>query len=317
MTTIHAVDLPIPVSCQSFSTQTQHSVVRVHSLSPLTEKRRSIANTGHRVPSLQSRSRPSHGHTIADEQVVLDKAPIPFDWNQHHMRYRRSHRGCNTGARHVLFVLDTSGSIGLPNFKKMKEAVSNLTRLFCGEPKIAVLTFGAALHIDFCFNCITNKVLAADAIKYIRYRSGGYTRTGSAAQCVCDRMLTEACGLPSDASCIDVIFITDGQSNRGPDICQAVRCIHDYANVNGKRIVTHAIGIGNVDKNELNCIHNNNELTHLHPYFTASDNESIHVYTDFEDFAAGVRAIEAKLIEMVMNQQPTCMHGKLNIVHRT
>ncbi len=233
---------------------------------------------------------------VPNKQVILDRAPIPYDRTEHRMRSRRSHRGCNIGARYVLFVLDTSGSIGSSNFERMKTAVSNLSTLFCGAPKVAVVTFGDVLHIDFCFNCF-DKYKAAEAIKYLQYRHGPRTRTGSAAQCVCDEVLTSQCGLPPEASCIDVVFITDGQSNAGPEICETVKCIHNRVDSGGHRTVTHAIGIGGgIDKNELNCISNNNGLTHLHPYY---EDNNFHEYRDFEDFEEGIRKLRAAILAQV------------------
>ncbi len=245
-------------------------------------------------------NRPSHA--IPEEQVVLDKAPIPFDWKQHHTRFRRSHRGCDIGARYVLFVMDTSGSIGATDFERMKVALSSLSKLFCGDAKIAVITFGHVLHVDFCFDCVGwDKYLAAEAFQHIKYRHGWSTRTGSAAQCVCDVMLNEQCGLPTTESCIDVIFITDGHSNAGLDICETVQCIHNYTNSRGdKTIVTHAIGIGNhINENELNCIADNSGLTHLHPYLKEK-------YLDFRDFETGIQEVADRIIADIINGTNLC-----------
>lgn len=174
-----------------------------------------------------------------------------------------------------------------------------------------MVTFGDVLHVDFCFDCFecsrcppgTSKYLAAEAIKYIRYRNGRSTRTGAAAQCVCEKVLTDKCGLPPDASCIDVVFVTDGRSNAGPTVCETVQCIHNYVNSDGsKSIVTHAIGIDNFRETELNCIagYGNNGLTHVHPYLKEK-------YVDFDQFEHGIKNVTNRIRDELLNGTSTCV----------
>ena len=185
-----------------------------------------------------------------EEVVTLDVDPIPFKWSEHHKRFRRQN-SCSGQNQYVLFVLDTSGSIRSSNFARMTEAVATLSTLFCNPVQTAVMTFSRTFKLEFCFNCFdsSNRQSQTDAIRNIPYRGGG-TNTGGAARCVCDELLDLSCGLPSDASCIDVIFITDGHSNDPSlEICDEVKCIHNHTTIN-----THSIGIGGINHTELACI---------------------------------------------------------------
>ena len=194
----------------------------------------------------------------AAEPEPLHINPIPFNVFEHGARYRRQNTNCHPdGTQHILFILDTSGSIGRNEFNRVTAALSTLMTLFCKPIKVAVMTFNHEYYVEFCFNCFDNtcsgRLDAGTAIRSINYR-GGWTHTGGAAKCVCDFMLTQACGVDPAANCIDVVFITDGQSNDpNRNVCDDIRCLHNRFGVN-----TYAIGItNNVDQDELECIVDN------------------------------------------------------------
>lgn len=185
--------------------------------------------------------------------------PIPFNWLEHgpHFRSKRYATCCGSySERFVLFVLDTSGSIGSENFNTMKNAISLLTSLFCGQVKFAVITFSTRIHLEFCFNCYYSTQRVRSAIENILFR-GGATRTGATAKCICEELLQPSCGISSYPSCLDVVFITDGKSNDpNLEICEEIKCLHRQFGIN-----THAIGINSgpgfthsYNLDELNCI---------------------------------------------------------------
>jgi hypothetical protein len=196
----------------------------------------------------------------------LAEKPIPFDITEHGKRFRRQtlHPHC-TGDQYILFVLDTSGSVGKANFDKVTSVLSELVLFFCSPIKIAVMTFDHEYFAEFCFDCFDNscggRVDARQAFLDIDYkydRTGTrWTHTAGAAQCACDFMLTSTCGLPPDAGCIDVVFITDGRSNDPHlDVCQEVRCLHRRYGT-----TTFALGIGHPNPAELECISDADENT--------------------------------------------------------
>ena len=195
------------------------------------------------------------------EPKPLPIDPFPFNFADHHTRYRRhsqyEHCDATDSVRYVLFMLDTSASIDQKDFKNMTRSLSKLVRHFCRPTKIAVLVFNHRQYLEFCFNCFDNncteRKAAEMAIKNIRYRAG-LTYTASATQCACEAILTPSCGFSNDTgACLDVIYITDGQSNDPHlDICRTVECLHDQSNADVK---VYAFGIGNdINRHELQCI---------------------------------------------------------------
>ena len=159
---------------------------------------------------------------IIDNSVIPEPFDLKYDLSaaQAHRRRRRmsSNRRCRSNDRYLLFMLDTSGSIGNDAFTRMTANLSELVFYFCGNTKIAAMTFGSHIYHEFCFNCEDiNKVeRIQEAIQNIPYH-GGLTYTGEALKCACDNILTKSCGLPKRnkyKKCpapIDVVMITSIQ----------------------------------------------------------------------------------------------------------
>ena len=204
--------------------------------------------------------------------------PKPFDLKyylgvaQSNRRRRRqtSNSRCTDNNRYLLFMLDTSGSIGELFFTLMTTNLSELVYYFCGNTKMAAMTFGSHVYHEFCFNCkdINREDKIQDAIENIQYH-GGLTRTGEALKCACDNILTIPCGLPDREQyrkCpapIDVVIITDGMSNGNLDTCKEAKCLHDHPFYD---ISTFSIGVGyNVNEDELKCLEDvdNDDLGHI------------------------------------------------------
>ena len=193
-------------------------------------------------------------------ELDLSAKPTPFNITEHGARYRRTARCGPYSQQYILFVLDTSGSVGRYEFERVTAVLSELFLFFCHPIKIAVMTYDHEYFVEFCFNCFDNtcggRVGARQAMQKIDYgysRSGvRYTHSAGAAQCVCDFMLSQTCGLPVASDCIDVVFITDGHSNDPKlNVCDEVACLH-----NRYGVTTYAIGIGNAYDPELECISN-------------------------------------------------------------
>ena len=101
-----------------------------------------------------------------------------------HTAFRRQISPENCGSddvQHVLFVLDSSGSIGSTSYGRMKKAIAKLTPLFCKKVKFSLMTFSSRLNLEFCFDCFENNIFgrnaAASAIKAASYQAGS-TYTG-------------------------------------------------------------------------------------------------------------------------------------------
>ena len=194
---------------------------------------------------------------ITTTNVLLDDNtfPYPFDFNGHlsAITTHRNKRSANSRRRYVLFILDSSLSISNYRFTMLKQVLSELIPLFCGNTVFGVMSYGSRIERNICFDCDQgSREDLRQAVLSIPFH-GGETRSGDAIRCACDYMLSRSCGYFNEPNSItDVIFITDGHSNRGEDVCTAASCIPHGVNV-------ISIGIGNtIDYDELECIEGDN-----------------------------------------------------------
>ena len=243
--------------------------------------KRSLAREYRRVTKLQKRSEP----------VPLPTDPIPYSSEEHSTRFRRqSNPQCSSNDNQfILYLLDTSGSIGESDFNLTRDAIAKLIPLFCKDIQVAVMTFNHQFKLEFCFNCY-GRGEVGNAIKDIIYRGGG-TNTAGASKCACDELLTPQCGLDCDANCIDVVYITDGGSNDPSlEVCEEVKCLHNHV----RGVNVHVVGIGSYNQNELNCIENSSRGISLFKYDTAAD------------FNQAIGDVAAKLQRFSSTYQCTC-----------
>lgn len=224
-----------------------------------------------------------------------DSNPLPFVWKDDHMLFRRQVRQCESDdVQYILFLIDTSGSIGFSNFRRITEGIGNITALFCKPVQIAMMTFNHEFNLEFCFNCYDNNLQGRfglkQAISNIQYR-GGLTHTGGAAKCACTDLLQQSCGLPQSANCLDIVFITDGKSNDPRlEICEEVRCLHR------RGLNTFAMGIGNYNLDELQCI------------AQASNEFSTFQFESFDEFERALKDVVDLLI--VSNGEYSCLNRR-------
>jgi len=213
------------------------------------------AGTGRSLPV--DETTPLVDEVAASSELVEDYSVANlFDSDGHFSAITTHHqkRQTTNRKRYVLFILDSSGSVGSTPFTTMINVLSDLLPLFCGNVVYGVMSYGSKIERDICFNCDqTDRTLLQQAIKSIKYHNGGSTRSGDAVRCACNYMLTRSCGYYNEEDSVtDVIFITDGHSNRGENVCTAVNCIP-------KRVNVISIGVGNyIDYDELECIEGDN-----------------------------------------------------------
>ena len=197
-------------------------------------------------------------------QMDNNDTPQDFDLEGHLATIRRSRHKRQIGnKRYVLLILDSSGSITAASFNSTVKILSNLAPLFCGNALFAVMTYDSIIEQHMCFeSCdqldrIKGSLIAGHklwkAISCIPYRNGPSTRSGDAIRCACDNMLHHTCGFENEPnSVIDVIFLTDGRSNMGENVCSATKCLNRFSK---KRVNVVTIGIGSfIDYTELDCI---------------------------------------------------------------
>ena len=113
----------------------------------------------------------------------------------------------------IVFVLDESGSIGLPNFNLMKSFLSHLVgrlNVDGGYTRVGLVTFSSNVSTVINLNAHTSLVGLQSAINSLGYRGGG-THTSLALEFVRVAMLTSAAGDRLDVPNV-VVVLTDGQS---------------------------------------------------------------------------------------------------------
>ena len=185
---------------------------------------------------------------------------MPFDMDKELSQikaHRQKRQGTNKKDKYVLYILDSSGSIGVTNFTNMTNVMAEFSLFYCSGTKIAAMSYSDTVHKNYCFNNDqTNTFKRYKAIKSISFLNRT-TASGDAIQCACDYMLNSPCGFPrisgQNAPEVDVIFITDGRSNQGKNVCKAAECWSSFYNIK-----VFPIGIGNeAHYRELDCIKGN------------------------------------------------------------
>ena len=200
---------------------------------------------------------------LVDEEINITKLeddiyPEEFNLDKHLSHAEVHRRKRQTGQNFMLFILDASGSIGTTNFNRMKNVVAGLVEYRCDQ-KFAIMSYSNYVYGQYCFNCHqpTDRFAINSLVQSIPY-SKGVTASGDAVKCACDYALSSRCGLyDSPVVNVTVIFITDGHSNTGKDVCEAAKCWDTVANRVGSLYV-FPIGVGHsVDWKEVNCIKGN------------------------------------------------------------
>ena len=114
----------------------------------------------------------------------------------------------------IIFVLDSSGSIGSGNFALMKSFLSQLVvrlDIDSGKTLVGVVTYSSYVETGFNLNAHTSVASVQSAIWALRYTGGG-TNTAGALAHVRTSIMTSAAGDRSDVSNV-VVVLTDGHSN--------------------------------------------------------------------------------------------------------
>ena len=158
--------------------------------------------------------------------------------------------GCGSNPADIVFLLDSSGSVGTTNFQKQKDFVARFAQSFdigTRNVQIGAVTFASTPHNEFNLNTHTNKNDLVSAIRKIGYHSGG-TRTDLALKYVAANSFKTASGDRAGVANI-LIVMTDGKSNQPTLTVQEANKLHQ------QNIKVFAIGIGSgADRNELGHI---------------------------------------------------------------
>ena len=157
--------------------------------------------------------------------------------------------GCNIAGVDLVFVLDSSGSIGATNFNSMRNFVTtvvNALNIGQNRSQVGVIVFSDVVRIQFHLNTYSNKASLLSAIPSIPYIGSG-TNTADALYTLINEGFDGARpvsqGIPRVA-----IVVTDGKSSDPDRTVQAAAVLHQTS------FMTYAVGIRGADINELNTI---------------------------------------------------------------
>ncbi|XP_045153630.1 collagen alpha-4(VI) chain-like, partial [Echinops telfairi] len=116
----------------------------------------------------------------------------------------------------IVFLVDSSTSIGPQNFQKVKNFLSSVVlglNISSDQVRVALVQYNDNIYPAFQLNQYPLKSMVLEQIRNLPYRTGG-TNTGSALDYIRTNYLTEAAGSRAQDSVPQiVILVTDGESN--------------------------------------------------------------------------------------------------------
>ncbi len=164
----------------------------------------------------------------------------------------------------MLFVLDSSHSIGYDLFKDVSVSLSHVVGHLCGDVQFGLLKFSSAAYLEFCFDCYSNDERDKLRDRIIKTEYLGHSSfTGYATRCANSFVFGESnsCG-DHDGRCVDIIFVTDGRSSDRAfiNVCDQVECLHRNPLISD-RLNIYALNIGTSALDEAQCITKYSQLT--------------------------------------------------------
>ena len=169
----------------------------------------------------------------------------------------------------LVFIIDSSASIGSSNFNSLKQAIENIiTPLTISRTgtRVAVVQFSTDVSLLFNLNAHNEKNSLLEAIRNIRY-TGGFTNTAEALRLLRTSTLDQLLGVRPVEGIPVAILITDGQSNNPAETRQQALALR-----NETEFEVFAVGVGNdVRRRELINIAGDPEFVIQIENFNASE----------------------------------------------
>ncbi|CAG2213738.1 COL6A [Mytilus edulis] len=153
----------------------------------------------------------------------------------------------------LVYLVDSSGSVGSINFNKEKEFINNsLSQFVIGynDALVGVVTFSTVPREQFKLNAFLDKPALKYAITKIPYLTGN-THTAEAINFVNNHMFIPSAGDRPDAQNI-LVVLTDGRSG------DPAKTLQEANRLKQRNTVIIAVGIGSgASKSELNGLVSN------------------------------------------------------------
>ncbi|KAM3614607.1 uncharacterized protein V6R79_016766 [Siganus canaliculatus] len=156
----------------------------------------------------------------------------------------------------IVFIVDASTSIGVPNFQLIRNFLSmTVSGLDVGPSRVQVgiVTYNERARAESYLNTFTSKQELLQFIKMLPYSRGG-TMTGAALKFTQAEIFSEKRGQRKGVQQVAVV-ITDGES--GDDVSEAAQ------NLRGAVSVVYAVGVRDAVKSELNEIASYPDFRHV------------------------------------------------------
>ena len=156
------------------------------------------------------------------------------------------------GVKDIVFLIDTSYTIGSYQFQIIREFVDNITisvKLNSPESSVGVILFDDSARIQFNLEAHTNLSTLSPAINPgLPYNYAFGRNTAAALNLLLSSAQNSSLGIRNEASNIAIV-ITGGQSNNPFSTQSAAAALHA-----AKIFDVYAIGYNSADINELNTI---------------------------------------------------------------
>ena len=176
-------------------------------------------------------------------------------------------RCSNNLVQDIVFVIDTSGSIGSTRFQLIREFTASVTtELIRSSPRsaVGVILFSSTAYIRFSLQTYTSLSSLLSAINNLPYNDGPSTDTDEALALLLSTAQNGILGLRNDSSKVAII-ITDGRSSSSSATLSAAAALH-ASNI----FDVFAVGVDGANLDELEGIASNPNFV----FFTSSFNST-------------------------------------------
>ena len=172
----------------------------------------------------------------------------------------------------VVFVIDTSGSIGSPRFQLIREFTANITTElihYSPQSAVGVILFASYPYIRFNLQTYTSLNSLLSAINRLPYNSGSRTDTDEALTLLLSTAQNGVLRLRSNSSKVAIV-ITDGRSSSSSATLSAAAALH-ASNI----FDVYAVGVGGAYLPELEGIASSPEFVFFTSFFNSTSLQQI------------------------------------------
>ena len=164
---------------------------------------------------------------------------------------RKKRKTLPPATRNVIFVLDSSASIGRSTYQRILNVLSDVASLLCGDVAVGMVTYATVIDLEFCPTCLRSLdqsvylTSVVNKIKSARYHAGS-TKTGETLKCLSEKLLPSPdCVIKTQP--IQLVFLVDGRSDGCITVFEAMTDLVKRF----PTIETYAIGMGGIDSGGL------------------------------------------------------------------